>query len=152
MDNTKTNIKKDFLYPKNAVAGIIIVKNKFLLQHRDNKNNIFFPNFWGLFGGAIDENEKYSDGLNREIQEELNLNISHKKKKFITNTTFQIKNKKIERHVYSLEISTNEFKHIKINEGQNFKLFTKKELERIKIVPYDHLAVWIHINLKRLKA
>ena len=101
MDNSKTNLKKkSFLYPKNAVAGIIIVNNKFLLQLRDNKNNIFFPNFWGLFGGAINESEKYLDGLNREIQEELNLNISKKKKKFVTNTTFEIIKKKIERYFY----------------------------------------------------
>ena len=152
MDNSKTNLKKkSFLYPKNAVAGIIIVNNKFLLQLRDNKNNIFFPNFWGLFGGAINESEKYLDGLNREIQEEVNLNISKKKKKFVTNTTFEIKKKKIERYVYSLEISEQESKKIEINEGQNFKLFTREELQKIRIVPYDFLAIWIHINLKRLK-
>ena len=81
MDNSETNIKSNFLYPKNAAAAIIIVNNKFLLQLRDNKNNIFFPNFWGLFGGAINKDEKFSDGLNREIQEELDLNISKKKKK-----------------------------------------------------------------------
>ena len=34
---------------------------------------------WGLFGGAIEDNETYLYGLKREINEELNINIKKKK-------------------------------------------------------------------------
>ena len=39
--------------------GIVVVKDKYLLQLRDNKKNIFFPNFWGLFGGSLNKNETH---------------------------------------------------------------------------------------------
>ena len=29
-----------------SVKGIIVVKNNYLLQLRDNKKNVSFPNFW----------------------------------------------------------------------------------------------------------
>ena len=38
--------------PKNASAIIIHHKNKVLLNLRSNKKNIFYPNYWGLLGGA----------------------------------------------------------------------------------------------------
>ena len=45
---------KGNLKPDNAVCVIITYKGKMLLQKRDNKN-IFFPNYFGLFGGAIEK-------------------------------------------------------------------------------------------------
>ena len=49
---------KGALSPANAVCAIIINNNKILLQKRDNKKNIFFPNHYGLFGGAIEKEKK----------------------------------------------------------------------------------------------
>ena len=45
------------LYLQNAVAAIIKYEDKYLFQLRDKKKNIFFPEHWGLFGGAIEKNE-----------------------------------------------------------------------------------------------
>ena len=41
-----------------AVKAIILVNKNYLLQLRDKKKNISFPNHWGLFGGRIDKKEK----------------------------------------------------------------------------------------------
>ena len=56
-----------------SVKGIIVVKNNYLLQLRDNKKNVYFPNFWGVFGGRVEKTETYHKALEREIKEETNL-------------------------------------------------------------------------------
>ena len=56
-----------------SVKGIIVVKNNYLLQLRDNKKNVYFPNFWGVFGGRVEKTETYQKALEREIKEETNL-------------------------------------------------------------------------------
>ena len=56
--------------------AIIVNNGKYLLQLRDNKKNIFYPNHWGLFGGAKDRKEKPILTIKREIREELNLKIN----------------------------------------------------------------------------
>ena len=38
------------------------------MQLRDQKPNIFYPGHWGLFGGAIEENEDPTVALKRELR------------------------------------------------------------------------------------
>lgn len=152
MDSTKREKVSNFLYPKNAVASIIKYKDKYLFQLRDNKKNIFFPNMWGLFGGAIEINESYLDGLKREVLEELNININNNKEiKFVTNISFEINKKCIERYIFVFKINNDEFKKLKISEGQKIGLFNKKEIKKIEVVPYDSLAIWLFLNNSRLR-
>ena len=46
-------MKNQKKYKKCSLAIILIDKDKFLLQLRDDKQNIKDPNLWGLFGGSI---------------------------------------------------------------------------------------------------
>ena len=58
--------------PKNASAAIIINKyDQVLLQLRDDREGIFFPNHWGFFGGGCEDGEDFSESLIRELEEEL---------------------------------------------------------------------------------
>ena len=45
------------------------------MQLRDKKKNIFFPGFWGIFGGNIKLKESPSKAITRELGEEINLNF-----------------------------------------------------------------------------
>jgi len=54
-----------------ASKAIIHKGNKFLLQLRDNKNNIPCPDQWSFFGGALSQGELPWEGLQRELYEEL---------------------------------------------------------------------------------
>ena len=65
-----------------AVKAIILVNKNYLLQLRDKKKNISFPNHWGLFGGRIGKGEKNIIALKREIKEETNLNVRVYRKVF----------------------------------------------------------------------
>ena len=55
------------------VVGIIVKNKKILLQLRDNKKNIIFPNRWGFFGGEVNNNESHYKAIKREMFEELNI-------------------------------------------------------------------------------
>ena len=64
--------------PKDASAVILHYKDRVFLQKRDNKEGIFYPSYWGLFGGAREKKEMYLTNIKREIHEELNLNLNKK--------------------------------------------------------------------------
>ena len=53
----------------NSVAALILDKEgRYLLQLRDDVPEIWFPDHWGLFGGAIDRDETREDALYREMK------------------------------------------------------------------------------------
>ena len=58
-----------------AAGACIIAKDtkRIILQQRDKFGS--HPRNWGFWGGKIEENENISQGLLREVCEELNLNI-----------------------------------------------------------------------------
>ena len=58
---------------KLASKAIILNKNKYLLQLRDNKKNIYAPNCWGFFGGGSKRSETSEQCMKRELQEELSI-------------------------------------------------------------------------------
>lgn len=53
------------------VGAIISVWDGYLLQLRDDKPNIEWPGYWGLFGGHVDRGETELQAIRRELQEEL---------------------------------------------------------------------------------
>ncbi len=134
----------------NASAAIIIdKKNNFLLQKRDKKNNIFFPDHWGFFGGAKNRNETYINALKRELNEEIGFIPS--RIEYFMKISFDFNKKKIIRYVYICKVNKLKKEYIKLNEGADFGIFS---LAKIKTgfknkniyVPYDYLALWFFIN------
>jgi 8-oxo-dGTP diphosphatase len=59
---------------KNRPQCGLLIENKeerVLLQLRDNRPDIPYPNCWGTFGGQIEEGETPVEAIIREIMEEL---------------------------------------------------------------------------------
>jgi len=142
------------LLAESASAAIIIDKKRnFLIQKRDNKKSIFFPNHWGLFGGAKNKNESYIKTIKRELDEEIGFvpnNIN-----YFIKLSFDLKSKKIHRFFYICKINNLLNKKINLNEGQDFAIFSYKELtkelgKKNLFVPYDQLALWFYINKVRI--
>lgn len=141
------------LNPKNASAVIIHFKKKVLLQKRDNIKHIFYPNFWGLFGGAKNKNEKYKSAASREIIEELNYEIDKKKIKYFfkMEKEFPLPKKRstVKRFFYIYEIKNIGLFHQNaiLKEGSKMKFFEKKSLNNIRIAPYDRFALDLFYDL-----
>lgn len=126
----------------NSVHAIILFKNYFVLQLRDNKKNIHFPNFWGLFGGKLKNGESAKKGIIRELREETNLSIIDKKIFFFltirSSSNFFFPTRNIKYFFYNLEKLPNK---ISIFEGQKYKLFRFEDLKKIKVNPFDYSAI-----------
>lgn len=58
-----------------ASAMLVTPDGQLLLQLRDDKPTIPYPNTWTLFGGAIEPGEAPVFGIVRELQEELELSL-----------------------------------------------------------------------------
>lgn len=131
--------------PKHASAVIIYFKEKILLVLRSNNKKIFYPNHYGLFGGAKEKNETYLGAAKRELLEETNINILKQDIKYLLDINFSFPNSKlINRKIYTYQINNlNKFKKFFIlGEGVSQKFFTYNQIKNLSnIVPYDKLAI-----------
>jgi 8-oxo-dGTP pyrophosphatase MutT (NUDIX family) len=135
------------LIPGNAVVGLIVLDDgRYLCQLRSNKSGIFYPDHWGLFGGAVDHGESPEAGLKRELQEELSLEID--KAQYFTEFTFDFSFRglgHVWRRYYVVSINCNKLSLLQLGEGREFRAFTADELlTQSRVVPYDAFAVWMH--------
>ena len=125
-----------------SVGGIIFHKNKYLLQQRDNKKNIYFPGFWGLFGGLLNKKEKFIKAIVREIKEETNLKVRITRTVILNNFTI-FRSKKIRKRIY-YECKIIGKKNIILKEGRKYKFFYYNQMSKLNIVPLDLAAIKYH--------
>ncbi len=78
---SKKSPQKHFMKKTRPQCGLIIENagGEILLQLRDNKPGLEYPNCWGTFGGQIEEGETPQGALVREIKEELDYNVENPK-------------------------------------------------------------------------
>jgi 8-oxo-dGTP pyrophosphatase MutT (NUDIX family) len=136
--------KLDF---RNAVAAIIVLDDgRFLMQLRDDKPAIFYPDHWGLFGGAVEDGEEPEEALRRELQEELGLVAGSLR--YFTRMDFDfmtVGSERCYRIYYELSLSTSDLAGLRLGEGRLMEPMLLPELliER-RLVPYDSFALWLH--------
>jgi 8-oxo-dGTP diphosphatase len=60
-------------------CGLLLIddRGRILLQLRDDKSDIPFPNRWGTFGGAIEPGETPEQAIVRELEEELGYELTN---------------------------------------------------------------------------
>jgi 8-oxo-dGTP pyrophosphatase MutT (NUDIX family) len=143
------------LRPGNAVAAVILIEGRYLLQLRDAKRGIFFPAHWGCFGGALDPGESVEQALTRELEEELSAKIPADAVRFFSRFEFGLDFaclKPIWRIFYEIEFSEAQMAGLSLGEGSDMRLFPASAIltHQIPITPYDAFALWMHINRSRL--
>ena len=141
------------LIPTNAVAALLVLEDgRYIMQLRDFKAHIFYPGYWGLFGGAVDGSESDEEALRRELQEELAF-VARSITRFVSFDfdLSMIGAGNVYRAIYEVPVTHNELACFSLREGLACEAFTTRTiLTEIKVTPYDAFAVWIHHARQRL--
>ena len=110
-----------------AAKAIIIKNKKYLLQLRDDKKNIFYPNSWAFFGGEIKKKENAENCLIRELREELSINIE------IIMKIYECLNKHNNCYIYYYYVtSIGKISAKNLAEGQSLGWFNKNQIRNLK--------------------
>tara|TARA_B100000579_G_scaffold399528_1_gene380553 strand:+ start:244 stop:669 length:426 start_codon:yes stop_codon:yes gene_type:complete len=136
---------------QSSVAAIIYHNDGYLLQKRDKKKSIIFPNFYSLFGGIKKKNESSINAIRRELLEETNIKF----KKFEKFLSYEITNKKLKyrrKRIYFIcKLPRNFKKNFNIKEGQYGKFYKINKVNINNIVPWDFSALIYHQNILKNK-
>jgi 8-oxo-dGTP pyrophosphatase MutT (NUDIX family) len=121
------------LTPTDAAAAIIVFDDgRYLLQHRDPLPQIFYPDHWGFFGGAIESGENEEPALRREIEEELGWRLKAGELRYFTALTFDfafVGLPVMRRVFYELTgVPTAFLDNIDLGEGQSFGAFEPRSI------------------------
>ncbi len=109
---------------------------RILLQHRTSDAPTY-PDYWGFFGGGIEEGESPLDAVKREAFEELELDL--KKPVFLIKHSFNY-NEKI-KTLYVFCEQCNVKSSLKLHEGQGWGWFKIEETLPLKIVEHDKVIL-----------
>lgn len=134
----------------NAVAAIIVIDDgRYLVQLRDDKAGIFYPNHYGLFGGAVEPGEDPVDALRRELHEELDLKPTSIR--YFTRLDFDftpVHYGHCYRIFFAVPLDRKKLGALTLGEGRRMEALPIQQLllsERM--VPYDSFAVWMHYQV-----
>jgi 8-oxo-dGTP pyrophosphatase MutT (NUDIX family) len=138
-----------------AAAAIILCDDgRYLLQLRDDIPGIFYPGFWGCFGGAISKSETAAQAIRRELSEELELSAAPSAQ-FVTFDfdLSTIGQGRVTRVYFEYVINDGVFRRLSLHEGADMRRFTRAELFGLSnVTPYDSFALWLHSSRDRFKA
>lgn len=135
------------LVPSDAAAAIIMVEDgRYLLQLRDSRPDIWFPDHWGLFGGAIDPGESAESALARELREEIGLEVEtlHYFTALRYDMSFASAGE-IARVYYEVETTIAHADAFELREGRQMGLFSADQIANgLRLTPYDAFCLWLH--------
>lgn len=143
------------LRPTTAVAAFLMLDGtRYVMQRRDSFPHIFYPGFWGCFGGAIEPGESDMNALMRELKEELALDINPASVEPFTTFTFDYAFcglGVLKRVYFEAAIDQAQMDRFVVGEGQGVRAFTGEEiLSEPRLAPYDAFALWLHFHRHRL--
>lgn len=136
-----------------AVAAIILTEDgRYLLQHRDDIPQIWFPDHWGCFGGAVDAGEDPVAALKRELYEEIE--FKPKEIAYFTRFDFDLAELGMDRYYriyYVMPMTAAEQNRLVLHEGRAVQAFTGEEiLHKLRLTPYDAFALFLHYARNRI--
>ena len=139
-----------------AVAALILVEEDgYLMQLRDTRADIWYPDHWGLFGGAVDSGEEPLKALARELEEELELALDLSAAQFFARFDFDLGGMGLPRYFrsyYVVPISRVVHSRLVLHEGAAMRVFPgAKILGQERISPYDGFAMFLHYARQRLQ-
>jgi 8-oxo-dGTP diphosphatase len=129
-----------------SVAALISMGSRYLLQHREDRHGVSFPNCWGLFGGACEEGESAAEALRRELLEELNLEITSYEPLLTCTYDRWFEDRRTRRAFFNIEITETQARKIILGEGQGMAWLRFEEImaRADQFVPYDLGIIALH--------
>ena len=112
---------------QDVAKAILLERDNFVLQLRDNKPLIETPDMWSLFGGEIEKNEDPKEAMLREIEEELCIKV-----KDICFLWDWEDGKKVHHKIYEADITSLWGRH-QLTEGQATDSFNWDQLKTLRI-------------------
>ncbi len=108
-------------------------EGKILLQLRDDRHDLHYPNCWTTLGGAVELGETFDEAIRRELLEEIEIDLPVKLWK-IQNYETELKGQKylVETYTYVGRIDR-PVSEIKLNEGQALGYFAEEDLDSLQI-------------------
>lgn len=128
-----------------AVGAIITVGREYLLQLRDDRPEIWYPGYWGLFGGTVEGGETSVMALLRELTEELSLQRVNPAYFMNMGFDFGALGEPIRRDIFEVQIEPSALPHLKLGEGRQMRLWPAAAIPELSLVPADRLALDFHI-------
>ena len=138
-----------------AVAALLVLEDgRYVMQLRDPKPEIFYPDHWGCFGGAVDGGEDPRQALARELREELEFEVGATRQ--FTRFDFDLSGlgqKPVYRIYFEVPVSAAAFSRFVLHEGAQFRAFSGADiLQQPRVTPYDAFAIWLHYRRERFTA
>lgn len=137
------------LVPGDAVAAILTLDDgRYVMQLRDPRPDIFFPDHWGCFGGAVEPGEDPVDAMKRELLEELEFDVPSQRRFTCFDFDFApLGYPTVTRIYFEIEVPRDAFERFKLHEGAEFRAIDGRELlSNLRVTPYDAFAVWMHMK------
>jgi 8-oxo-dGTP pyrophosphatase MutT (NUDIX family) len=140
------------LKPADAVAALLLLEDgRYVMQLRDALPNIFYPDHWGCFGGAVDSGEQPLEALERELYEEIEFKLGEARE--FTRFDFDfatLGHAKTFRIYYEVPVTADALRRLVLHEGAAVEAFDGRELlAGRKVAPYDAFALWMHVSRHR---
>ena len=140
------------LRPAEAAAALIVTPDaRYLMQHRDDKPGIFFPGWWGCFGGGLEPGESPADAVRRELAEELGWRPERVEHFATLGLDWSFAGHGVlPRHFFAVGIDAATVARMRLGEGQSMALIPGAELLAMaRVVPYDATVIWQHLSRRR---
>jgi 8-oxo-dGTP pyrophosphatase MutT (NUDIX family) len=142
------------LYPADSVGAIIVTADRrFLLQRRSDIPQIWYPGWWGLFGGGIDHGETELEALTRELKEEIDFDLPNAS--FFTRFQYDFSfagGATIMRSFYEVPIDAAQITSMRLLEGQDMRLFEADTVLALPdIVGFEQFALYLYIHRARIR-
>lgn len=114
-------------------ADIIILnrEHQILLVLRDNKSSIPYPNTWALLGGYIEQNESPEVAIQRELLEEMELEVEE------INFFKSYYWSECDEHIFWTQLDLN-LAQIELHEGQRLAYFDREEIASLEFASHYH--------------
>ena len=136
-----------------AVAALLVLEDgRYIMQLRDDLPDIWYPGHWGLFGGGVDEGEDEFKALQRELREELELDVTEAR--LFTTIDYDLRPIGLDcyfRRYYEVPLTLTAWNRVVLHEGSEVRALRGDEaLSLPRLSPYDAFGLFLHYNRNRL--